>query len=173
MNVAPRPGVDSAVIVPPCRSTILRHSARPIPVPGYSPRPCRRSNTRKIRPPYCGSKPIPLSLTVSVMMPSATPASIEISGSVSGRRNLIAFEIRFWNSWRIWTGSQLIVGSSATCTTAPDCSSWRLRSSSTSCTTWSRSAGTNGRPWRVTRENLSKSSISVCIRAAAAFVRAR
>ena len=37
MNIEPFPGSLSALMVPPCRSTILRHMASPIPVPSYSP----------------------------------------------------------------------------------------------------------------------------------------
>ena len=57
--------LPSATISPPWRSTIFWHSANPIPVPGYSSRPFSRSNTRKIRALYRGSKPMPLSATTS------------------------------------------------------------------------------------------------------------
>src|SRR5215213_4396447 len=63
-NLVPSPGVLSAVIVPPCRSTILRQTASPIPVPSYSVRPCRRWKGVKIRSRYLTSKPMPLSSTV-------------------------------------------------------------------------------------------------------------
>src|SRR6185436_7365122 len=36
---------DSTPTRPPIRSAALRTLARPIPVPGYSSAPCRRSNT--------------------------------------------------------------------------------------------------------------------------------
>jgi len=35
-NVLPAPSSDSTRILPPCRSTIFRQMASPIPVPGYS-----------------------------------------------------------------------------------------------------------------------------------------
>ena len=63
MNVDPLPGMLLAVILPPCRSTILRHMARPIPVPSYSLLPCRRWKGTNMRSRYCSSKPMPLSST--------------------------------------------------------------------------------------------------------------
>ena len=42
-----------------------------------------------------------------------------ISGATPSRRNLSAFEIRFWNSWRICSASALIVGSSPILIVAP------------------------------------------------------
>ena len=47
-KVLPRPSSDSTVRRPPCISTIRLHSARPMPVPGYS-RPCSRLNGSKMR----------------------------------------------------------------------------------------------------------------------------
>ncbi len=41
-TVEPRPGVDSTQIFPPWRSTIFLQIARPMPVPGYVSRACRR-----------------------------------------------------------------------------------------------------------------------------------
>ena len=41
-KVVPLPGWDSNQIWPPCRSTIRLHTARPMPVPGYSSRVCSR-----------------------------------------------------------------------------------------------------------------------------------
>src|SRR4029434_10119386 len=39
MKRAPSPGLLFAVIVPPCRSVMRRHTASPTPVPSYSLRP--------------------------------------------------------------------------------------------------------------------------------------
>ena len=48
---------------PPWRSTIFLHTAKPIPVPGYSSRVCKRWKMTNIRSAYWGSMPIPLSFT--------------------------------------------------------------------------------------------------------------
>ena len=45
-------------------AAMRRHSASPIPDPGYMSRPCRRLNTSNICSVYFTSKPIPLSATV-------------------------------------------------------------------------------------------------------------
>ena len=37
----PLSGSPAAQILPPCRSTMRLQIARPIPVPGYLPRPCK------------------------------------------------------------------------------------------------------------------------------------
>ncbi len=42
VNVDPCPKAESTQIRPPCSSTILRHVASPMPVPGYSSRARRR-----------------------------------------------------------------------------------------------------------------------------------
>ena len=41
-NVAPWSSWDSTQIRPPCRSTIFLLMAKPIPLPGYSVRVCKR-----------------------------------------------------------------------------------------------------------------------------------
>src|SRR6202171_2659772 len=60
-KVLPSPGVDSARICPPCRSTMRRQSVRPIPVPSYLSAECSRLKSSKIRSAYALSNPIPLS----------------------------------------------------------------------------------------------------------------
>src|SRR5437899_3424506 len=49
LNVAPSPTFDSTQILPPWRSTIFFEMARPMPVPGYSFRGCRRWKMTKRR----------------------------------------------------------------------------------------------------------------------------
>src|SRR3990172_8013227 len=56
-NTLPCPGLLLAMMLPPCRSTILWQTARPIPVPSYSLRPCRRCKTPQIRSVYFSSNP--------------------------------------------------------------------------------------------------------------------
>ena len=48
---------------PPWRSTILRQIARPMPVPSYASRSCRRWNISKTRSRWRGSMPMPSSAT--------------------------------------------------------------------------------------------------------------
>src|SRR6202000_551357 len=62
---APCPGWASAQTRPPCRVTMRRTLARPIPLPGNSEARCRRWNTPNSLPAYCMSKPAPLSLTTN------------------------------------------------------------------------------------------------------------
>ena len=51
-NLAPFPGSGSTHMRPPCRSTIFLQMAKPMPVPGYSSRPCRRWKMMKMRSKY-------------------------------------------------------------------------------------------------------------------------
>src|SRR5262249_23611919 len=48
-KVDPCPGVLRAVIEPPWRSAIFLQMASPTPVPSYTPRPCSRWKTWKMR----------------------------------------------------------------------------------------------------------------------------
>ena len=49
LNSVPPPAAACTSIVPPCRSTTRWQMARPIPVPSYSSRPCRRWKIWKMR----------------------------------------------------------------------------------------------------------------------------
>src|SRR5712692_2588038 len=98
LNVDPFPGSDSTQIRPPCCSTIFLQMAKPIPVPSYSSRLCKRWKIRKIRSRYCGSIPMPLSCTEKTHSGPWRSAPTRISGRPS-LQNLRALPIRFWKSW--------------------------------------------------------------------------
>ena len=68
-NVDPLPGSDSTQMRPPWRSTIFLHTARPMPVPSYSSRLCRRLKIIKMRSKCSGAMPMPLSRTKNVHSP--------------------------------------------------------------------------------------------------------
>jgi hypothetical protein len=73
-NFAPMPRVLLAVILPLWRSTIFRQIARPMPVPSYSLRPCKRWKIWKMRSRYFSSKPTPLSSS-TICHASAAPTA--------------------------------------------------------------------------------------------------
>ena len=77
-------------------------SARPMPVPSYSSRPCRRANILKIRSCWAGSIPMPLSATaMRTPSPSGT-ALTATTGARAGARNFTALAIRFCSSCPSW-----------------------------------------------------------------------
>src|ERR1700693_498130 len=96
LKVEPEPDCDSTQILPPSRSTIFLQMARPMPLPAYSERACKRWKTIKMFCAYSGAIPIPLSLTRNSQRWSAFSACMEITGGAVPR-NLMAFPIRFWN----------------------------------------------------------------------------
>src|SRR5215207_4450463 len=112
-NVVPRPGSDSTHMRPPWRSTIFLQIARPMPVPGYSARVCRRWNSTQIRSRYCDSMPIPLSCTPKTQSWLSRRAETCTLGDSPRRWNFSPLAIRFWKSCRSWVASPRTVGSSS------------------------------------------------------------
>ena len=88
LKAEPWSACASTQIFPPLRSMIFLQIARPIPLPGYSVRACRRWKTTKIFSAYSGAMPIPLSRTLNNQCWLAFSAWTEIAGG-SFPRNLI------------------------------------------------------------------------------------
>jgi hypothetical protein len=72
----PRLGWASTQIFPPCRSMIFLQIDKPIPLPGYSARPCRRRKMIKTSFHFSSGMPIPLSDTARTHSWSRRCASI-------------------------------------------------------------------------------------------------
>src|SRR5512146_57921 len=174
MNVAPWPVVLVAAMLPPCRSTIFRQIARPMPEPSYCARAWSLSNMRKIFSPCSSLNPIPLSDTVSVQIPSPeVDAPRRTTGGESFRRNLKALPNRFCSSRRICNASASITGSSPTSTRPPDSEMDVSRSVTTSRAIAARSAVAKGSELVATCEYARRSLIRVRMRAAALSMRSR
>src|SRR5215218_2853781 len=159
LNRLPPSGRDSAQIVPPWRSTTFFAIARPMPVPGYSSRVCRRWNMRKMRSACAGSIPMPLSDTANVHSSPARTAATSTLGVRSSGTNLIALPIRFWKSWKSWLRSPCTAGRSpiVTCASRAPSTVW-MASTTRSTTAW-LSTGSSGWSPRPAREYVSRSSI--------------
>ncbi len=84
-NLVPSVTPVSSQIRPPKYSMIFRHIARPMPVPGYAARSCRRWKIRKTRSAYCGSIPIPLSVTENDQNAPSRSAVTTMRGGCSPR----------------------------------------------------------------------------------------
>ena len=140
-----------------------------------SPRPCRRSNTRKIRAAV-------LRLEADAVVAHRDRRRVardaarrsRTSGGTSSRRNFSALETRFCRSWRSCSASPLIVGSSPTCTIAPRARSRPRGPSSTSRATSPRSTGCE-RPGlrRDPRERAAGRRSAFCMRSRGRVRRAR
>ena len=70
VKIKPSPGILSALILPPCSSTIFRQIVSPIPLPSNSAALCKGSKGLKILFRYLGSNPIPLSCMV-ILQPNS------------------------------------------------------------------------------------------------------
>ncbi len=95
MKVAPRPGSDSTQIRPPWRSTILLQIAKPMPVPGYCVRVCRRSKIRKMRSRDSGAMPMPLSRTEKTidLRSDRRPRVSSVAGCLAAKLQCIAKKV--------------------------------------------------------------------------------
>src|SRR5208282_5031693 len=76
LNLLPWPGVDSIQIRPPLCSITFLAMARPIPVPGYLLRSCRRWEIRNTRSRYSFSMPMPLSSITKCQNPPSSAAEM-------------------------------------------------------------------------------------------------
>ena len=154
---------------PPWYSTILRHIARPMPVPAYSSLACSRWKITKIRSAYSASMPMPLSRTrTRHSSPSSLGADARPrGGAVAAELDRVADQVLEHG------GEQRRLAAHASAA-AP--ASTRRRASSIArrevVERLRRSDRRRGRPARTrpvvrpTREKASRSLISCCIRLA-------
>src|SRR5665213_1099213 len=156
-KVLPWPSADSTQMRPPWRSTIFLHTARPMPVPGYSSRLCSRLKIWNRFLMYCGSMPMPLSRTPKRHSRPSRAAETFTAGFRSGGWNFIPLAMRLSSNCRICTGSAQTVGSASWVTVAPQSSMRISRSFSVSLSASSKSTGTSGLAPLATREKLSRS----------------
>src|ERR1700722_757477 len=152
LNLLPWPGVDSIQMRPPWCSITFLTMARPMPVPGYLLRSCRRWKIRNTRSRYAFSMPMPLSSIRKRQNPPSGAAEMRMSGVSPSRRNLIALPIKFWNSWPTWVRSPRISGSAPTSILAPlsDIAPCRLASTVFKASAARKFSGLP--PWRPMRE---------------------
>ena len=142
-----------------------------------------------MRVAYCGSKPMPLSVTVRRCRAGGVgtgvlprdggsggtarrySAATVTTGGTPGRWNFRALLMRFWKSCRICAASAATVGSGPTSTRPSHCATRTSRSESTSRTTALRLTAAGGVTLVVTRENDSRSSMSRRMRPAESSMR--
>ena len=106
----------STAIEPPWRSAILRQSASPIPVPGVLAAAVQALEDAEDPGRVAGVEADPVVADADL---GEAPVDLAVDPDhrrYVRRRNLIAFEIRFWNSWRICGSSTTTVGSGPTST---------------------------------------------------------
>ena len=164
-NLAPSVTLVSSQMRPPKYSMIFRHMARPIPVPGYVALSCRRWKIRKTRSAYCGSIPIPLSVTENTQNAPSRLAVMAMRGGCSPL-NFSALLSRFWKTTLRSVACARTTGSGAASTTAP---AWSIRSDRFAFAVASAASldtGPSSCSNRPTRLNASRSLISTCIRVA-------
>jgi hypothetical protein len=95
LKQAPAPGVPVALTVPPWRSTMRCTMLKPMPVPAYWSRACSRLNGLNNCVARAGSKPVPLSLTLTRTRPSAHGSWCTWTlGGCASRVNLAALPSR-------------------------------------------------------------------------------
>ena len=187
VKVAPLPNSPVAFILPPWFSATFRHIAKPIPVPGYSLRPCKRWKIVNIRSPYFGSNPMPLSWMEIIwnLVVEINPNSLRTSSGVA-RWHLIliigfSFTLEnfkallkiFWNNCINWLWSPSRVGNKSICISVFGLAILSSILVSTSPITAFKSIFWNGLLTLDTLEKLSRSSISTCMRVDAPLIRFR
>src|SRR5579872_845265 len=96
VNLKQLPGVACASIqiLPPWRSMIFLQIDRPMPLPVYSSRVCRRRKITKMSCQWSAGIPMPLSETANIHSVSFFFAETWTTGW-SAPRNLMAFAIKF------------------------------------------------------------------------------